>query len=454
MRTWPESRESFVEGFYRERLRESVHYFFPDARLESLEPGKPQHALCAVGDQSEGGFEFEWRGAGHAFAKLEGGITRFEKALLASIAKVLAVRSELLAGGTPTAETFHLFRGLPEDRFVSAFLETLAAADERPTDHRPDRITEAIEVLRASALGTYENRRIAMGALLFGSRPDPCHELPPLPAGAVRYARALTAIRSFRRLSDGLQTVALVNTDGLLVEIVDVRQWARPFADEPLPIPCATPFQAHARATLCGGHLCLVLTPHGEIKVFAEGVQVFSFLDGRWRLTDPVEKYRVWANAIGNPALAERLFSVALDLAEERRGALFLVGDDPHRVERLVPSEELLGGSPSETEATVRIGFKNQLHYLFQDKQVLELAPSVLETLARIDGAIVVDHAATLLAFGAIVRPPLTYEGNGSSVEGGRSTAALAASHYGKVLKVSEDGVVAFYQTGHCVWEM
>ncbi len=453
MSTSLDARESFVDGFYRERLQESVRYFFPNGCIEPLDPGGSPRTPHASDDQADGRFEFEWRGARYAFAKPEGSFTHFERALLASIGRVLAVRAELLAGGTPTPETFHLFRGLPEDRFVSAFLETLTAPGERPPDHRPDRITEAIELLRASALGTYENRRIAMGALLFGSRPDPCHELPPLPAGAVRYAGALTAIRSFRRLSDGLQTVALVNTDGLLVEIVDVRQWARPFVDEPLRIPCATPFQMHARATLCGGHLCLVLTPHGEIKVFAEGVQVFSFLDGRWRLTDPVEKYRRWADAIGDPVLAERLFAVALNLAEERRGGLFLVVDDPRLVDRLVPPEDLLGASPSDHEATVP-AFKNQLHYLFQHKQVLDLAPTVLETLARIDGAIVLDRKATLLSFGAILRDPLVHERNGSPIEGGRSTAALAASHFGKVLKVSEDGVVSFFQAGRCVWEV
>ena len=36
--------------------------------------------------------------------------------------------------------------------------------------------------------------------------------------------------------------------------------------------------------------------------------------------------------------------------------------------------------------------------------------------------------------------------------EGGRTTAALAASHFGNVLMVSEDGMVSFFRGGHCVW--
>ena len=72
----------------------------------------------------------------------------------------------------------------------------------------------------------------------------------------------------------------------------------------------------------------MVLTPNGEIKIFADGAQVFSFLDGRWHLTDAVEKYRVWEEALGNKELAHRLFSVALNLAEGRRGGLFVILDE------------------------------------------------------------------------------------------------------------------------------
>jgi|SRR5262249_23345447 len=49
------------------------------------------------------------------------------------------------------------------------------------------------------------------GALLFGTAPDPCHALPASPPHPLRYSAALTRIRSFHRLSDGLTTLALVD---------------------------------------------------------------------------------------------------------------------------------------------------------------------------------------------------------------------------------------------------
>ena len=40
----------------------------------------------------------------------------------------------------------------------------------------------------------------------------------------------------------------------------------------------------------------------------------------------------MWAAAVGNRALAERLFQTALDLADARQGALFVVLRDPASV--------------------------------------------------------------------------------------------------------------------------
>ena len=77
-----------------------------------------------------------------------------------------------------------------------------------------------------------------------------------------------------------------------MVELVDVQEWAQAFSEMELPVPAARRYRTHSQATLCGGHICLVLTPNGEIKIFGEGVQLFSFFDGRWHLTDAVSKYQ------------------------------------------------------------------------------------------------------------------------------------------------------------------
>ena len=196
-----------------------------------------------------------------------------------------------------------------------------------------------------------------------------------------------------------MRTIALVNRDGLMVELVDVQEWAEPFRGIDLPVPTARRYRTHTQTTLCGGHICLVLTPNGEIKIFGEGVQLFSFLDGRWHLTDVAWKYDVFENAIGHRDLANRLFSAALNLAEQRRGGLLVVLDDARKVRQLVSARDLLG-DPKAAHA----GAKDQLHYLLRRRRITELSPLVLETIAQIDGSIVLDREGNLLAFGAILR--------------------------------------------------
>jgi hypothetical protein len=317
----------------------------------------------------------------------------------------------------------------------------------------PDRFEDAIEVLRTTSLSTYENRRISTGALLFGKMPDACHSLPAKPQGALHYSPALNSIRTFYQLCNGLQTLALVDQSGFLSEIVDVEEWARAYSDIPLQVPSAALYQTHSRATLCGGHVCMILTPNGEMKIIANGVQIFRFWDGRWRLTDAERKYQLWTDAVGNSELAERLFVAALNLAEERRGGVLVVLDDPRSARKLVSMTDLVDHLPGHGPEHIA-GTKDQLHYLLHQKRVLDVPVSVVETIARIDGAIVLDHDSKVLAFGAILRHRDLADLHPENIQGGRTTAAIAASEFGNVLKISEDGLISFFQKGQCVWDL
>jgi DNA integrity scanning protein DisA with diadenylate cyclase activity len=167
-------------------------------------------------------------------------------------------------------------------------------------------------------------------------------------------------------------------------------------------------------------------------------------MEGRWRLTDITEKYYEFHRAVGDGVLARRLFRAALNLAERRRGGLFVVLDDPRAAAELIAPEDLLEAEPAGSS-------KAQVHYLLRNKTVLDIEPSVLESIARVDGAILLDRAAHLLAFGAIVRH---VEQGLPAQDGGRTTAAVHASRFGPVLKISEDGGVSYFRDGSRVWEI
>ncbi len=435
---------TFADGLYGELLERGVHYFFPDSLWGDREVSTSSTPEVLSIREEKSTLVFEWLAQARTLRSSTGRFTESQVRMVRRIGSVLQARFNLLMDSARAVENFNLFRGLPEDRYVSAYLDGGPYRSVDTLTGSGDRVTEAIEVLRIASSTTYENRRIETGVLLFGPHQDPCHVPPSLPDGALRYGSDLTASRSFHRLCDGLQTLALVDGKGLLVEIVDVAEWAKPYAKYELPLPSAARFEAHTRSTLCGGHVCLVLTPNGEMKIFAEGSEVFRFLDGRWRLTDSAERYAIYEQAVGK-LLAERLFRTALNLAEDRRGGLFVVLHDGADAMKLIRPGDLL-----DERGTAKTGGKGQFHYLLRGARVLDLPPSVLESVARIDGAIVLDRDSRVLTFGAIL---VASGDDAQAVEGGRTTAALAASHYGDVLKVSEDGMVSYYRDGKCCWE-
>jgi hypothetical protein len=443
-----QSGRSVLDGLYQQLLRRGIKYFLPSSELEMVGRARESTPEIVADATPQPGLSFEWQGIRYALTNHRE-LTDHEQRMVRSVGRFLAMRYELLFDSETAPANMSIFGGLAEDRYVSAFLDGRPFGDTRSATLFPDRVSEAIEVLRISALSSYEDKRISTGALLFGNMPDACHERPSTPSGALPYSSELTSIRSFHRICDGLHTLALVDGRGAMVELVDVREWARPFTELDLPVPTARRYRTHSQATLCGGHTCLVLTPNGEIKVFGEGVQLFSFLDGRWHLTDAASKYQVWEAAIGDKSLAARLFSAGLNLAEHRRGGMFVVLEDPRHSLKIVSAVDLL-----ETSQRERAGAKNQLHYLLRNTSATELSAAVLESIAQIDGSVVLDRGSRLLAFGAILRhsPPL--DENEEIGEGGRTAAAIGASQFGEVLMVSEGGQLSFYQMGHCIWTL
>jgi hypothetical protein len=435
-----ESGGPVLGGLYEQLLRRGIQYFLPTSHLEII--GYDSEPT------SQPELSFEYLGARYRLTNPRD-FTDHERKMVRSICRFLATRYQLLFEGETAAVNMPLFGGLTEDRYVSTFLDARVFGDARSASTLPDRVSEAIEVLRISALSSYEDKRISTGALLFGTQPDACHKLPLAPLDALPYSSELTSIRSFHRICDGLRTLALVDEKGAMVELVDVHEWARPFSEFELPVPTARRYRTHSQATLCGGHICLVLTPNGEIKIFGEGAQLFSFFDGRWHLTDAATKYQLWEAAIGRRDLAARLFSTGLNLAEHRRGGMFAVLDDPRHASQLVSGTDLL-----DTDRHQRAGAKNQLHYLLRKTRVTELSTAVLESIAQIDGSVVLDRDSKLLAFGAILRHHAPIDEDEEIGEGGRTAAAIGASQFGSVLMVSEGGQLSFYQKGHSVWTL
>ena len=378
--------------------------------------------------------------------------TAHEVRLAQAIGAVLAARYSAILNPRIIAERNDLFRGMIEDRYVGSFLDHRPYAIEA-REARADRIASVIELLRVAALSSYENRPISTGVLLLGTSNDPCRPDAPLPATAPSYTESTTAIKSLFRLADGVRTVFLANAEGRLLDIIDIERWGSQVSrHQTLQVPCAKAYQPHARATLQQGHVCAVLTPSREIKIFAEGAEIFTFRGAAWHLLDLQAKYRLWAESVGDEALAMRIFQTALDLADAREGALFVVARDTNGVATIVAPADRLD-VPHPDSARQGPPSRRDLLELLEGRSLTDLDPNVLAALASLDGAIVVDPHARLLAAGAILRHPPSAELETGVAEGARTTAALAASKFGPVLKVSEDGIITFFD-GEKVWDI
>ncbi|WP_240911427.1 hypothetical protein [Paludisphaera soli] len=492
----------FVGVFFRD-----LESFFPGCRVEPIEPESPSRpGLTRTRSRPGGGMDFRMaegpRGVAVALfgswyrivAEGPVGLGEEDLRLIRAMGSVLDLNYQILFRRSRMS-ILQLLRGMPEDHYVAAFLEPSAYA---AGNSAPSRVAEAILTLRTMALSTYENRRVTTGALVLGPRDD--EAAPGSPPGALSFGVELTSLKSLQRLCDGRRTLFLVDRDGRLADVIDVRRWVdrdgRSTDEDPgLEIPCARLYQAHARATREGGHVCLVLSPHQEIKVFAGGMQTFVFAHGRWRVLDPASKFALWRDALDDPRLARVLFQTALELAEDRKGGLLVVVPEPSKViGRLIAPEDVLDFErddgdevPEPNGPTLRLAdaapdavddavsyaipafhgpgrgespSKRSIHYLAAGRSLPAMDPSVVEALASLDGALAVDGEGRLIAFGAILRHDLSPSGDDArgparaTAEGARTTAALVASRFGPVLKISEDGVVSCFLDGERVWDL
>jgi len=439
-----------ASALYDSLLQAALRQFFGRATFE-IEPipslsSDGRLAIEPTHDPSV--LSIRWFGSRHVLhVPARRPFTAHEVRLARAIGDVLAARYRAIFDPKQMLERGELFRGSIEDRYVAAFLDGGNGAADKP---RVDLIATAIEVLRVAALSSYENRAISSGVLMLEGEDDVSRPRNVAPDQLYGYSQALTAIKSFYRLSDGIETVFLVNRKGEVLDIVEVARYAD---SVPLSVPCAARYRQHALATADNRQICIVLSPSHEIKVFADAVQTFSFRNARWHLLDLQAKYDMWQASIDNAVLSERLFQTALDLADSREGALFVVLRDPATsLSQLVaPADQLdlvrhTGGA---------VPTRGQLMHMLRGRSVQDLDPPVFRGLARTDGATVLDRSGRLLAVGAILlhtEPPEPH--SSLAVEGARTTAAMAAGRFGAVLKVSEDGLITFYDQQERIWDI
>jgi hypothetical protein len=448
-----------ASALYDNLLQSALRQFFGRATFETEPiPSLSSDGRLAIEPTTDPSvLSIRWFGSRHVLhVPAKRPFTQHEVRLAKAIGAVLALRYRAIFDPRQMLERGDLFRGAIEDRYVGAFLDAGEKVEGAPS--RGDLVSGMLEVLRVAALSSYENRPISSGALLIDALGrDGAAAATTADGQPYKYSQALTAIKSFYRLSDGLKTMFLVNREGTVLDVIGIDQFAASVTGGVTPpelnVPGPSAYRSHAMATAGNRTIGVVLSASREIKVFAQGVEVFSFRNARWHLLDMQAKYEMWEKAVGNQALARRVFQTALDLSDSRQGALFVVLNDPAKSLPLMvaPADRLDAPRNKPGEKPDRV----QLLYMLRGQTATDLDPTILSGLARMDGATVMDCAGRLLAVGAILlhaEPPDPH--STLAVEGARTTAAMAAARHAAVIKVSEDGLITFYDKQEKIWDI
>jgi hypothetical protein len=115
-----------VHALYAGFFERGVRYFFPDAKLIA-EPRGGSHPAPVLRflSRTDGAVDLEWMAARYHFSIDGRPLTEHEMRLLAAIGAVLSARYRSIFSVVSAAAATRVFAGLPEDRYVSAFLDYL-----------------------------------------------------------------------------------------------------------------------------------------------------------------------------------------------------------------------------------------------------------------------------------------------------------------------------------------
>jgi hypothetical protein len=118
----PTQTTPFIDGLYGKLVEGGIGYFFPSAKFDLLEPDRDpgEHRIT----RTPGGTSLilNWLGSRYSLTRDEA-FSDAELKLLTGIGAVWDSRYRMIVDATRVEQRFELFRGLPEDRYVSAYID-------------------------------------------------------------------------------------------------------------------------------------------------------------------------------------------------------------------------------------------------------------------------------------------------------------------------------------------
>ncbi len=187
------------------------------------------------------------------------------------------------------------------------------------------------------------------------------------------------------------------------------------------------------------GAFAVTVNDASEIEVLISPAKLLVRRKGTWAIFDPDIFRSFLAGSIDAESIDELLWTVYA-LSKERHGTVILVYDQGARKLAALKKGSVGGDDPIGKLLIGRV----------KRRTISELKRAgILLRILSADGMTVFNTSGRLMETGFIFD---TSHAREVVTGGGRTTAASAASFFGKVIKVSQDGPIELYQDGRSVY--
>ncbi len=182
------------------------------------------------------------------------------------------------------------------------------------------------------------------------------------------------------------------------------------------------------------GAFAVYVNNSSEVEIVLDVDKILLWRKGLWQLYDP-DIMREFLSGKLEKRSIDYLAWTIYALSKARHGTVVLIADDNADLEIL--RKGAVGGRDPLIRALVRHMKGAKIGTLKRSGELNRILSS--------DGLTIINRKGELIDTGVIVD---TSHVTDLVTGGGRTTAATAASHFGCVVKVSEDGPVEFYKNG------
>ena len=186
------------------------------------------------------------------------------------------------------------------------------------------------------------------------------------------------------------------------------------------------------------GAFAVFVNKSSEVEIVLDTDKLLLWRKGYWGIYDPDIFHEFLHGRLEKRSIDHLLWSVYA-LSKERHGTVILVADDKADLNAL--RKGLVGGRDPLSRALIKHVRGTKIGTLKRSGELSRILSS--------DGLTIINRKGELIDTGVIIDTSLVSD---LVTGGGRTTAASAASHHGRVIKVSEDGPMELFRDGQSIY--